>query len=317
MLHDVGEALVLQPSLTIPYFQLTLAFLPFHSSTSYSAAAMVLCFTLSGCIDSWEGDPFVLHVESMSIETDETEGTSSSRIEEVWVYSSTDVLGAFPLPADIPLSPDALGPNPELILSAGIRANAISSTRQPYPFYEAFTYIPDLEFGGKDTLNLELGYTELAQIINAEDFETSNRFEESSTSTASIARTEDLNWVLEGDGSGLIQLSATEAVLTSNTNEQQFNLTTSGPVWLELDYACDQPFWIGLRVANDETAQRYPILLLKSTDMSPNKIYLDLGPMVRSTPDATQYEILLDAIYDGSQDTTTVVVDNFKLVRYP
>jgi hypothetical protein len=38
--------------------------------------------------------------------------------------------------------------------------------------------------------------------------------------------------------------------------------------------------------------------------------------MVRSTPDATQYEILLDAIYDGSLDTTTVIVDNFKLVRY-
>jgi len=25
----------------------------------------------------------------------------------------------------------------------------------------------------------------------------------------------------------------------------------------------------------------------------------------------------LDAIYDGTQDTTTVIVDNFKLVRYP
>jgi hypothetical protein len=157
----------------------------------------------------------------------------------------------------------------------------------------------------------------LAQVINAEDFETSNRFEESSTSTATIARTENLNWVIEGDASGLIQLTSTEAVMFSNTNEQQFNLTTSGPVWLELDYACDQPFWLGLKVANSETVQRYPILLLKSTELNPNKIYLDLGPMVRSTPDATHYEILLDAIYDGSQDTTTVIVDNFKLVRYP
>lgn len=282
----------------------------------FALAAAVL-FSATGCIESWEGEPFVLHVESMAIVTDETEGTASSRIEEVWVYSSTDVLGAFPLPADIPLSPDALGASPALVLSAGIRANAISSTRQPYPFYDTYTYTPALEFGGRDTLNLELGYTESTQVINAEDFETSNRFEESSTSTAAIARTENPNWVLEGEGSGLIRLTASEAVLTSNTNEQQFNLSTVGPVWLELDYACDQPFWIGLKVANAETAQRYPILLLKSTEMSPNKIYLDLGPMVRSTPDATQYEILLDAIYDGSQDTTTVIVDNFKLVRYP
>lgn len=297
--------------------QLTTKFLPFPNPFYLVAIAALSLSALTGCIDSWEGEPFVLHVESIGIETNETEGSASSRIEEVWVYSSTDVLGAFPLPADIPLSPDDLGPTPELILSAGIRANAISATRQPYPFYEAYTYVPQLEFGGRDTLDLELGYTELTQVINAEDFETSNRFEESSTSTASIERSEDPNWVLEGQASGVIRLSAIEAVLTSNTNEQQFNLTTSGPVWLELDYACNQPFWIGLKVANDETAQRYPILLLKSTDLSPNKIYLDLGPMVRSTPDANQYEILLDAFYDASQDTTTVIVDNFKLVRYP
>lgn len=315
MLNPIGETLIL-PS-WVRFSLLISDFLPLQLSISTSVTALILIISCSGCINSWDGEPFILHVESMTISTDETEGTSSSRIEEVWVYSATDVLGAFPLPADIPLSPDALGTNPELTLLAGIRANAISSTRQPYPFYDAFSYLPNLEFGGRDTLNLELGYTDLAQVINAEDFETSNRFEESSTSTATIARTENLNWVIEGDASGLIQLTSTEAVMISNTNEQQFNLTTSGPVWLELDYSCDQPFWLGLKVANSETAQRYPILLLKSTELNPNKIYLDLGPMVRSTPDATHYEILLDAIYDGSQDTTTVIVDNFKLVRYP
>jgi hypothetical protein len=315
MVHPVGETLILPAS--DPFFYFDFALLPRHFSLSTSVAVLILVLSSPGCINSWDGEPFVLHVESMAISADDTEGTSSSRIEEVWVYSSTDVLGAFPLPADIPLSPDALGSNPELTLSAGIRANAISSTRQPYPFYDAYSYLPNIEFGGRDTLNLVLGYTDLAQVIVAEDFETSNRFEESSTSTATIGRTENPNWVLEGDASGLIHLTSTEAVLTSNTNEQQFNLTTSGPVWLELDYACDQPFWLGLKVANSETAQRYPILLLKSTDLNPNKIYLDLGPMVRSTPDATYYEILLDAIYDGTQDTTTVIVDNFKLVRYP
>ena len=278
--------------------------------------AALLLLSWSGCINSWDGEPFVLHVENITIETSETEGTASSRIEEVWVYSSTDVLGAFPLPADIPLDPETLGANPELVLLAGIRANAISATRQPYPFYDTFTYTPQLEFGGRDTLSLVLKYDERSQVINAEDFETSNRFEESSTSTASIGRTEDPNLVLEGLASGVIKLSSTAAILTSNTNEQQFNLTTSGPVWLELDYACNQAFWIGLKAANSETSQRYPILALKSTDLNPNKIYLDLGPMVRSTPDATQYEILLDAIYDGSLDTTTVIVDNFKLVRH-
>lgn len=281
------------------------------------AGLAVGCLFLVGCIDSWEGPPHFLHVESFDIVATDEQGTSSSRIEEVWVYSETDVLGAFPLPADIPLSPDVLGTTCELTLSAGIRANAIAATRKPYPFYEALRHTMNLEFGGKDTLAIELGYTDLTQVIIAEDFELANRFQESNTSTAQVERTENPSWVIEGLGSGLIQLTAEDATLISMTNEQNFDLSTNGPVWLELNYACTQPFWIGLNISNSSASQRTPILMLNSTDGEQNKIYLDLGPVVRTTPDATSYEITLDAYYDGSADTTRVIVDNFKLLRYP
>ena len=92
---------------------------------------------LSGCIEPWEGPPHFLHIEGIAFVPEANQGEPTSRIEEVWVYSETDVLGAFPLPADIPLSPAELGESTTLTLSAGIRANAISSTRQPYPFYDA------------------------------------------------------------------------------------------------------------------------------------------------------------------------------------
>ena len=74
---------------------------------------------------------------------------------------------------------------------------------------------------------------------------------------------------------------------------------------------------LGLYVKNAVNAQRIPILVLNSTEGERNKIYLDLDPVVRTTPDATHYEITLDAYYDGSADSTMVVVDNFKLLRYP
>ena len=50
-------------------------------------------------------------------------------------------------------------------------------------------------------------------------------------------------------------------------------------------------------------------------------MYLDLGPLVWSTPDAYGYEITLDAIIDTQEDGTLkesgfVVVDNFKIVHY-
>lgn len=258
-----------------------------------------------------------MHVESIAFVPDANEGEPTSRIEEVWVYSETDVLGAFPLPADIPLSPAELGENTTVTLSAGIRANAISSTRQPYPFYDAVDLPIALEYGGRDTLAMEVGYTDWTEVVIAEDFETANRFEPAITSTAEIVRTQSEQLVLDGTSSGLIVLDADHQTLISSTNEQQYNLRSNGPVWLELDYACTQPFWVGLYVKDAVNAQRIPILVLNSTEGERNKIYLDLDPVVRTTPDATHYEITLDAYYDGSADSTTVVVDNFKLLRYP
>jgi hypothetical protein len=130
------------------------------------------CVWILGCKDSWEGPPHFLHVDSIQLQTETGEGEATSRIEEVWVYTETDVLGAFPLPADIPLSPYELGNTAELTLSAGIRANAISSTRQPYPFYDAVKTQLNLTYGGRDTVSLTVGYTELTEVVIAEDFET-------------------------------------------------------------------------------------------------------------------------------------------------
>ena len=45
-------------------------------------------------------------------------------------------------------------------------------------------------------------------------------------------------------------------------------------------------------------------------------MYLDLGPMVFSTPSAFGYELTLDAILDFGEESGYVVVDNFKLVYY-
>lgn len=272
---------------------------------------------LSGCIEQWEGQPHFVHLEGIAFVPEANQGEPTSRIEEVWVYSETDVLGAFPLPADIPLNPSELGESTTLTLSAGIRANAISSTRQPYPFYDVVEVPLSLEYGGRDTLAMEVGYTDWTEVVIAEDFETANRFEPAVTSTADIVRTQSEQWVLDGTSSGLIVLDAEHQVLISSTNEQQYNLQSNGPVWLELDYACTQPFWVGLYVKNAVNAQRIPILVLNSTEGERNKIYLDLDPVVRTTPDATHYEITLDAYYDGSADSTTVIVDNFKLLRYP
>jgi len=280
---------------------------------SFSLTAM-----LSGC-GLWSdkpGDPFEVIVSSFDLETTQDQGTSSNNINEVWVYTETDVLGVFPLPASIPFITDTNVGVSELIIQAGIRVNGISATRKPYPFYKAMELEVENIPGGTKTVEFHSNYIESAQIILAEDFESANRFEANNTSTAEVVRTVDPDLVFEGNASGLILLSPEQSQVTSTTQEQLYNLPQSGPIYLEFNYRCDNSFAVGLEAIGGGNPQRTPIIVLNPTGEQWKKMYLDLGPMVFSTPSAFGYELTLDAILDLGEESGYVVVDNFKLVYY-
>jgi len=153
------------------------------------------------------------------------------------------------------------------------------------------------------------------EVLFVEDFENANRFTESSTSTAEILRTTTPEWVFEGEGSGRAWLSAQEATVWAQTNEQQYHLNPTGSCWLEFDYACTQAFAIGLNPQNLVQDNPTPILVLNSSEGEWKKIYLDLGPVVRSETLAAWFEVTLEAAWDGSADSTYFAVDNLKIVQ--
>lgn len=259
--------------------------------------------------------PHRIHVPRIDVVLEAGEGSESARVEEVWVYTPTDVLGAFPLPADIPVLAGEEGSPVELTFSAGIRANGIAATRKPYPPYEVIRQVVDLTPGGSDTLAFEVGYADGFEVLFVEDFETANRFAESSTSTSEVIRTTAADQVFEGMGSGRAELHASAAVVWAQTNEQQYPLNPTGSCWLEFDYACTQNFAIGLNPQNLIQDNPTPILVLNDSDGEWKKIYLDLGPVVRSETSAAWFEVTLEAVWDGSADTTYFAVDNLKIVQ--
>lgn len=73
---------------------------------------------------------------------------------------------------------------------------------------------------------------------------------------------------------------------------------------------------MGLEAIGGVNPQRTPIIVLNPTEGEWKKLYLDLGPMVWSTPDAYGYEITLDAVLDVNETSGYVVVDNFKIIHY-
>jgi len=272
----------------------------------------------SGC-DIWSdkpGVPFEISVSSFDLVTTQDQGTSSNNINEVWVYTETDVLGVFPIPASIPFITDTSVGVSNLVIQAGIRVNGISATRKPYPFYKAMELEVENIPGGSKSVAFSSNYIESAQIILAEDFESANRFEANNTSTAEVVRTVDPDFVFEGAASGLILLTEEQYHITSTTQEQLYNLPQSGPVFLEFNYRCDNSFAVGLESIGGFNPERTPIIVLNPTGEEWKKMYLDLGPLVLSSPSAFGYELTLDAILDVGEETGFVVVDNFKLVYY-
>lgn len=261
-------------------------------------------------------EPHTLIVPSFNLTTYEGEGTDSNNIAEVWVYSETDVLGVFPLPATIPVLQENGEDVVHITLLPGVRVNGISSTRKPYPFYEVIeldvNYVP----GGVDTVEFHSNYVSGVEVILAENFESANRFQASSTSTAEIVRTFDPVWVFEGAVSGLIMLSEDASHVTSTTQEQLYDLSGDVATFLEFNYRCDNSFAVGLEAIGGINPERTPIIVLNPTGEEWNKMYLDLGPFLRSTPTAYGYEITLDAILDMGEESGYVVVDNFKIVHY-
>ena len=282
---------------------------------------LIVCLVLilSGC-DRLDDSPGVYHtieIPEFILSTSLDEGTNSNAINEVWVYSTTDVLGVFPLPASIPYLDEQGSGFIDLTISAGIKANGIAATRKPYSFYETMSIETEFIPGETTEFIYNSEYIDAANIILCENFESSNRFQASSISAADIVRTTDDQWVFEGDGSGLILLTDSLFHMTSTTQEQLYDLsTTSGPIWLEYDYKSDNSFAIGLEVIGGLHAQRTPIIIHNPTHGEWKKMYLDLLPLVSSSPGSLGYEITLDATLDADKETGYVVVDNFKIVHY-
>ena len=287
----------------------------------YGILLLSLALIFGGCDfkDNSSGIPHIVKVNDFDLRQLQDERSDTYDVKEVWVYSSQDILGVFPLPATIPYLDEDGNGVVDLTILAGIKANGIAATRTPYNLYEAESL--SNEFIGGDTTVIETFQTQYinsAYVDMIEDFEqSSNLFHPNYISSADIVRTTNNAYVLDGVGSCLILLNDTMNQLFSATQVEFINLpSNSGEIWLEYDYKSDNTFSIGLEAIGGSEDGRYPIYVHNSTGGEWKKMYLELGPIVWTTPGSVGYEIILDAILDPGEDSGYVVVDNFKIVHF-
>ncbi len=284
----------------------------------------VAAVLLTSCY-KFEGDqtvPAYLRIDSIKLATNYNEyGSNSHAITDAWIYVDDVLLGAYELPAVLPVLYQG---EHELTLKPGIKVNGISSTRAPYPFYkpviyEDFNFIPDSVF------NLGIPSTEYYSNLNfiwMEDFENPGlTITETSASDTSIYRTQPSNnpeaFLSEYSRySGVIHLT-TDARTYSASSLNSFPMPKQGSLTLlELNFKTDNYFNVGLIVQENGGYTKIPLVILNHSDKW-NKIYINFGPNLSLHPNGTDFKVFFESSLETDKNSSVIYLDNIKLINRP
>lgn len=293
-------------------------------SMLYWPVLLVLAWGSLACdlINPEEPIPGYVVVEPFQLSTQAgVQGSNSSRITEVWVSVGSDFLGAYRLPAIIPI----LGQGPtNLTLQAGIKDNGIGELPEIYPFYRPVSVTVDLQPNQTVTLRPATTYLPEAKFAFIENFEGSQHiFRVLRIGSAEQALQRSAEAAFEGQAGGLIRVDTVNPVAEIATVPVFSGLNATSPfVYLELDYKSEAPVLVGLvgygsgLPANGVTAFEAGFLPRDNW----TKIYFNLSQLI-FTSRFEGYQIVLQANLPARngvpvRPSAVVQLDNIKLVHF-
>lgn len=284
----------------------------------------LLLFTLSSC-DDFEGDqniPAYLKIDSIALKIESpSQGSASSKITDAWIYVDEQLIGAFELPATVPLLYTG---KHRLTIIPGIRMDGMVQLRAYYPLYnqinreiilapDSVTVIKGDVFNGKNTIYTT--YKDLVQFAWSENFEDVNlALDTTKKSNVDFQLTaENDPSTFEGLHSGKITLTLSDSIFEAMTSEAISLPRNGSPVFLEMNYRCSNTFTFGIIALGIDQYIQSPIL-----DINPspnwNKIYINLTPNVSSSDDVLKFKLFWGAMLDSGKEQTEIYFDNMKLV---
>ncbi len=277
---------------------------------------LLLSFSLScNLINPSEKVPTFLLLDSVKLQSviPTVHGSVSHKIKDVWVYYNRQLLGAYELPARVPILAEGNG---EIEMVAGIYEDGLSGLRAKYPFYTVDT-LPFLSSPGNSvhyTPVFRYRTTDTPAISYfIEDFEQGNSFIASYGDT-SFVKTNNPADVMEGSWSSKLVVSDTASFGESRTL-QGFTFPPNKIAYLELNYKSDIRFVLRVHVTTTSGSQT----TIDLTGLNPssvwNKIYFNFGGFAATYQNAT-FQFILSANLPSGVSEGTVLIDNFKIIHF-
>lgn len=275
----------------------------------------ILFITTSSC-EKFSGEqsiPAYLGIDSIYITTDYyTQGTSSQRITDAWVYVDDEFLGAFELPARLPVLKSGAH---RLKIWPGIKKNGIAATRVSYEFYNPISKDVNLVLDSTATTGvIKTTYQSTTLFTWKEDFEqVSLSLDTTRGSSASLERTPAGSpLTFEGNHSGMVVLDSIHDYFECQTHTEYS--IPNAPVFLEMNFNIKNTIVVGVFTYGNTTLYQTPIIYLNPTNGQWKKIYIDLSTTLNAYPGMTSYRVYLSALKDPGLIEPTILLDNFKVV---
>jgi len=264
-------------------------------------------------INPTEGVPTYIQIDSVQVNhTDLAKhGSVNHKITDVWVYYQRQLLGAFELPAKIPVLATGKG---QLQVVAGIWDNGLSGTRAKYPFYTVDTFT----FNANPTNTIKhipkFNYRTTEDVITyfIENFEQGNTFVRR-FGDSSFARTKDPTEVFEDEWSGKIDLHDTINYVEIITSKEFF-LPINREAYLELNYKSDIDFTVRTEIYHLGNYYNFDIIGLKAKQEW-TKVYLNLTGF-SATYQGGKSKYVIQALLPTNKSSAKVLIDNFKIIYF-
>lgn len=260
--------------------------------------------------------PSYVYIPGYKFETalDGSQGDSTSKIVDAWVYENGSVVGSFGLPALIPIQKK--GPI-EIGVDAGILKTGQDYERMPNPLLTRSYFTIDAQPEKIDTIVPVFKYVPRAKFKFIEDFDRVGlRFTKFFTmpgdtiiyiNSGDSART-------QGKNSGMILLTDSTDYFRLITTDAYILTGLDLPSVLELDYNSDVILYIGMFANLSTGVKQIPLFNAFPTN-GWNKVYINLTDEVAANPMNTEYKIYIDVYKSKGSPQPRIIIDNVKLIE--
>jgi hypothetical protein len=285
----------------------------------YQASILFVFVTLFSQCKVFDNEvvvPSYVYIPSYKLETaiDGSQGDSTSKIVDAWVYDNGSTIGSYGLPALIPIQKKG---SMEIGVDAGILKSGQDYERMPNPLLTRAYFTIDAQPEKIDTIIPVFKYVPRAKFKFIEDFDRVGlrftKFYSMPGDTIVYVNSGD-SARTQGKNSGMIVLTDSTDYFRLITTDP-YNLTGLNlPSILELDYNSDVVLYIGMFANLSTGVKQIPLFNAFPTN-GWNKVYVNLTDEVAANPINTEYKIYIDVYRTKGTPRPKIIIDNVKLIE--